>query len=104
MSVEVSEHRPEKREAINTAWIGEWGDETELDSIDKRLVGVSEGYLCGGESEDAFVERLSRAIWEANGEYCGVRITAIYLEDQPTTEYDCDREQYDAWKTSQKKK
>lgn len=39
--------------------------------------------LCGGESEDEFAVRVTRAIWKANGKICNVTIHATYMEEMP---------------------
>lgn len=54
-----------------------------------------DGQLCGGESEDEFAERITKAIWQANGQFCSVEVCATYLEDLPCEQYQLDRDDYD---------
>jgi hypothetical protein len=43
-----------------------------------------------------FTERLTVAIWRANGSYCGVLVTAAYLEiEPPTEEHQLDESDYE---------
>ena len=88
MSVEVSGHDPARVPQIQAAAEKEWpfadwwssgnGDEGTAD-----MQASAQHSLCGGESEEMFTERLSVAIWRANGGYCGVSVDATYLENLP---------------------
>ncbi len=93
MSVEVSGHRPEAIDAIKDAGTSEWpfDDWTEVDG---KLSACGEGLLGGGETEREFTERLSVAIWRANGAYCEVSVNATYLEDLPTDTHSLDEDNY----------
>ena len=82
MSIEITRHRPERADAIREAAIGEWEFVDWYDQ-DDTLRASAEGNLCGGESEEEFTERLSVAIWRANGAYCDVTVNATYLESLP---------------------
>ena len=56
----------------------------------------AESSLCGGEREEEFVERLTVAIWQANGAYCDVLVTATYLEiEPPWQEHQLDEDDYE---------
>ena len=46
-----------------------------------HLRASAQDWLAGGESEEQFTERLSVAIWRANGAYCEVSVDATYLEE-----------------------
>ena len=84
MTVEITGHRPEKADAIRDAAASLWGFTDWYDQDDTLTLGASaEGSLCGGESEEEFTERLSMAIWKANGAYCDVTVDATYLESLP---------------------
>jgi len=91
-------------EAISLIWDIDT-DNCYIDSSNQRAVDIinnknnlnlpctycfvdGEGNLCGGESEDEFAERASLLIWETNGGFCGVMITATYLEDSPYEQYE----------------
>lgn len=57
--------------------------------------------LCGGESEEEFADRISEAIWEANGgAYCMVHVMATYLENLPCDNHHRGRTKYDEWKAA----
>ena len=51
--------------------------------------------LCGGETEEEFTERLSVAIWRANGGFCEVVVNATYLEELPYEIHALDQADYD---------
>jgi len=82
MNVTISGHNPALAEAIQAAAGEEWPFEDWSDS-DEQLTAYAEDNLCGGESEELFTERLSVAVWRANGAYCDVTVDATYLESLP---------------------
>ena len=47
-----------------------------------------------GSSEEVFAERLSVAIWKANGAYCEVVVKATYLESLPYETHSLDEDDY----------
>jgi hypothetical protein len=59
------------------------------------LQASASDWLCGGESEEQFTERLSVAIWRANGEFCEVVVNATYLEELPYESHTLDQDDYD---------
>ena len=59
------------------------------------LTASEEASLCGGESEEQFTERLSLAVWKANGEFCEVTINATYLENLPYEIHSLDEDDYE---------
>jgi hypothetical protein len=88
MNVKISGHNPAKAAEIRAAAEEEWPfddwwgcpwDETQ----GMAMHASAQHQLCGGESEEQFTERLSVAIWRANGNYCSVIVDATYLEDLP---------------------
>ncbi len=97
MSVEVSGHDPAKVPEIQAAAEKEWpfddwwlsGDEGEAE-----MRASAQNSLCGGESEEQFTERLSVAIWRANGSYCYVSVDATYLENRPYETHSLDEADY----------
>jgi hypothetical protein len=113
MSVEISEYDPEKELQIKAAAEEEWsfGDWWAADRADGKLVDAlageidddigkvlhasAQGSLCGGESEEEFTERLSLAVWRANGRYCCVVVDATYLESLPYETHSLDADDYD---------
>jgi hypothetical protein len=79
-------------------------DEWEFDDfivVEYGVEATGRSQLCGGETEEEFVDRLTGAIWMANGAFCTVEVTAIYLEEQPTTQHALDEIDYEEWKGKQ---
>lgn len=70
--INVIEHAIQETWAVDTCGDTEW---------------IGDGYLCGGESEDEFAERIKNIIWEANGAPCVVELAATYLEAPPPCEW-----------------
>jgi hypothetical protein len=97
MSVEVSGHDRAKVAEIQAAAEQEWefddwwfaGDD---DAATMHASGQNS--LCGGETEEEFTERLSLAIWRANGGYCHVSVDATYLENLPYETHELDEADY----------
>lgn len=94
MRVEIEGLDPKRRRAIKSAANREWRFAGHWYEDDDALEAASEGFLCGGEGEDQFVDRLSMAVWRANGTYCPVRVTASYLDSAPYEEYELDEAAY----------
>jgi hypothetical protein len=95
MSVEITGHRPEKADAIRDAAAGLWEFSDWCDQDDPlKLAASAKGNLCGGETEEEFTERLSVAIWRANGAYCDVTVDATYLESLPYETHCLDQADY----------
>jgi hypothetical protein len=82
MSVTISCHTSALADAIRKAAGDEWPFEEWSDS-DEKLTAYAEDSLGGGETEEEFTERLSLAVWQANGAYCEVSVDATYLESLP---------------------
>ena len=93
MTVEISEHRADRAAAIQDAAAGQW-EFTDWFDQEGTLTASAEGSLGGGESEDEFTERLSLAIWRANGAYCDVIVSATFLENLPYEVYQMDEADY----------
>jgi len=98
MTVFVADYDTEKAAAIREAAEEEWNfdDWREVPRHDKppQLAGWGDDVLCGGETEDEFADRLAKAIWRANGAYCGVEVHAVFLDDLPREVYQPDHEDY----------
>lgn len=95
MSVEISGHDPERADAIRAAAAGQWGfNDADWYAVDGMLTASAQGSLCGGESEEQFTERITTAIWQANGAYCEVTIDATYLESLPYETHCLDEADY----------
>jgi hypothetical protein len=95
MGVEISGHDPEKEPQIKQAAESEWPFEDWWSSGEGDLQSSAQNTLCGGESEEQFTERLSVAIWRANGGYCEVVVNATYLEELPYEIHSLNLEDYD---------
>ena len=93
MSVEVSEHDPAKMAQIQEAAEGEWPFDDWFDS-GENLTASGQANLSGGETEEEFTERLSLAIWRANGGYCRVSVDATYLENLPYETHELEESDY----------
>jgi hypothetical protein len=86
MYLQVAGFQIDSLDAIKAAahdlWDFEWFYDTQ-----SLLEGFGESSLCVGESEESFAERLTKAIWAANGGFCSVIVTATYLENLPHETY-----------------
>jgi len=94
VSVEIEGFNPNRESEITIAAKEEWDFEDWYNS-GNNIDASGDGYLCGGESEEEFAERLSKAIWKANGAYCRVAINCTYLEDLPSEYYELSEDQFD---------
>ena len=97
MDVEVMKYDTEKVDAVVDALNGEWEFNVEgpTDLIgDEALGGTGESCLCGGESEEEFAQRVSKAVWAANGGFCEVYIRCYDLENIPCQTYEYDEETF----------
>ena len=93
MAIEVSGIKKERRKSVLKAVRKKWNIEV-VDSGRHGIFLSGEGSLCGGESEEEFARRLSRAIWQVNGGYCEVTIKATYLDELPYETYSFGPEEY----------
>jgi hypothetical protein len=97
MSVEVSGHDRPKVAEIQAAAEQEWAFDDWWfagDDDAATMHASGQGSLCGGETEEEFTERLSLAIWRANGGYCRVSLDATYLENLPYETHELDEADY----------
>ena len=97
MYVAISGHVASNTTAIKDAAGGEWEFDA-WDEWDGKLTASADGHLGGGETEKQFVERLSMAVWRANGLFCDVVIHATYLEDLPCETYSLDEDDFEQLK------
>jgi hypothetical protein len=93
MSVTISNHNPAQIEKIKATARKEWPFRDWYDS-DEGLTAYAESSLCGGVTEEEFTERLSLAVWRANGAYCEVTVDATYLESLPYETHCLDETDY----------
>ena len=98
MTVDISGHDTANVSQIQAAAGGEWPFDdwwlSEEDADEPGMQASAQGSLCGGESEEEFVARLSVAIWRANGSYCQVVVDATYLENLPYEIHTLDESDY----------
>ena len=95
MGVEISGYDPAKEDQIKQEAGSHWLFEDWWFSDEGVLQSSSQDRLGGGESEEQFTERLSVAIWCANGGFCEVIVNATYLEDLPYEVHMLDQEDYE---------
>lgn len=68
---------------------GDWSHD-HPDGQDDKLIDLDScgtGSLAGGETPEEFADRLSLAVWRANGGFCEVRVYSTYLEELPQDEH-----------------
>ena len=94
MDVEILGHAAEKEDQIKMAAAEEWPFGDWWSTGEGDIHASAQSTLCGGESEEQFTERLSVAIWRANGAFCEVLVNATYLEDLPYESYALDEGDY----------
>jgi hypothetical protein len=95
MGVEILGHDPEKESQIKQAAGNEWPFADWWSSDEGDLQASAESSLSGGETEEEFTERVSVAIWRANGSFCEVVVNATYLEELPYEIHTLDQADYD---------
>lgn len=104
MRFDISGYKPEKKieiqEAINAEWeTDSWFDDSEIvvngeSEKTDRVFAYGESWLCGGESEEEFSERIAKLVWEINGGYCYIEVSATYMEELPCDTYSFDEERF----------
>ena len=95
MGVEILGHDPDKEDQIKKAAENEWPFEQLVVFGRGDMQASAPDWLCGGETEEQFTERLSVAIWRANGGFCEVVVNATYLEELPYETHTLDQDDYD---------
>ena len=99
MNITINDALGDRHKSIRDAVQQEW-------QIDDWFVANGEIYvegassLVGGETEDEFADRLSKAIWRANEGYCPVMVVAINLEDLPHETHLRDEEDFERLATT----
>lgn len=108
MTVMVRGYGDDKEYVIIDAWDEVWppdpdvslyGEALRTELSDDKGVPILKvlptyGQLPDGETEREFAEKATKAIWEANGGYCKVEITSMYLDDPPVETFEFDDEDY----------
>ena len=96
MGVQIEGYRHDNLDAVTKAAQEVWPFRDWWDGNGSAHIGASADHqLAGGESEDEFTERLSLAIWKANGAYCEVTVDATYLDELPFESYQLDEDAYE---------
>jgi len=106
MYVEVSSFDKNKVFDVFAAMDDEWPWDDEEDypsSFSLCISRVGKGNLCAGETEEQFVKKLTHAVWQANGSYCNVFVTATCLENLPCNAHECGEDEYKEWFKSKTK-
>ena len=94
MSVTITGAAPDRFDPIMAAASAEWGFD-DWYSQKGVLTASGDAQLVGGETEEQFAERLSRAVWKANGGPCQVDVTATHLNELPCESYSLGAGDYD---------
>ena len=94
MQVEITGLDPSREEAVKQAAESQWPFEGWFRDADKLSASATDS-LCAGVGEEEFAERLTHAIWKANGKFCPVEVRATYLDDMPHETYGFYENQYD---------
>ncbi len=93
MTVMINGANPARIRGITAAANREWAFE-DWDTRDDFLMASADDQLCGGQTEEDFVQRMAKAIWRANGGPCRIEVTATALEDPPRKSYCFDENDY----------
>lgn len=111
IDIAISKFNKEKideiEEAAGEEWSGlndDWSNPNTLKTPDPEpsLSSYSEGYFCSGEDEEEFINRITKAVWKANGGFCIISISATCLEDLPFNSYELDKDDYDQFVEDEK--
>ena len=94
MSVTITGADLDRFDPIMAAASAEWGFD-DWYSQKGVLTASGDAQLFGGETEEQFAERLTKAIWRANGGPCRVEVTATYLDELPCESYSLGAGDYD---------
>jgi len=94
MSVTITGADANRFDPIMAAASAEWGFDGWY-SHQGVLTASGNAQLVGGETEEQFAERLTKAIWKANGGPCQVDVGATYLDELPCESYSLGAGDYD---------
>ena len=100
MQVTVRRFNPARSQNIEDICCFEFPFESlEIQPFDTEpvMVGTTVGDLYCGESEEEFSERLTKAIWAANDQYCPVTVRLLYLDTLPYDVYELGQNDYQEW-------
>jgi hypothetical protein len=94
IEVTIRDADPTRPHEIEDAASREWPFKDWTATPEGRIWSIAEGRLVGGETEEAFVGRLAKAIWTANRGYCNVEIVVTCLENAPRGVYSLGKVDY----------
>ncbi len=99
MVIKIDKYNADKSRVIISAVAEEWIiDLRNVDDPNERMLIGGEWYLCNGESEEEFADRVSSVIWKANDGFCNITVEAICLDDLPFETHIRNGEDYATWK------
>jgi hypothetical protein len=85
MTVVISKYDPKRKDKVIEAARELWTFDDFLDTDKTVLESTGQENLCGGETEEEFADRLTKAVWEANEKYCIVEVRSTFMEELPYT-------------------
>jgi hypothetical protein len=101
ISIIVTEYDENQVEAIFDAITQEWDIDhhychpaSTAEAGPRFLCASGDSYLCGGESEEDFADRVALGVWQAIGGYCHIKVDATYLDDLPCETHIRDDDDY----------
>ena len=101
IKIEITGVNESRKEAIQQACSEEWSfDDDDWQCNDGLIPSVLSmevtglGFLCGGETENDFAQRISKTIWEANGTFCPITVNAFNLDELPYEHYEMGKDIY----------
>ena len=100
MQVTIRRFDPQRQQNIEDICCFEFPFESlEIQPFDEEstMIGTTVGDLSCGLSEEQFSERLTKAIWSANEQYCPVTVRLLYLNALPYNAYELGKDDFQKW-------
>ena len=94
MMITISDMAPDRKDAIEEAARAEW-DFGDCYEGEGSMTLSGRDSLCGGKAGADFAGQITKAIWQANGQFCAVEVSATDLENAPCEQYQLDKDDYD---------
>lgn len=102
MYIQVDDIPEDKVSEIIQSLQEEWFSAIDIQSLTKKKTDTSayllsyfqEGSLCGGETEEEFVDRITYVAWNTCKCFVPVEIRATCLDNLPYEDYELDEEDY----------
>jgi len=92
MEVTIEGFDPDKAQEIQDAAQEQWPFEEDWSEDEETMSAHGQSNLCGGEMDCEFAKRLTKAIFEANGGPCKVKVDATYMENLPFEVFEFDKD------------